>query len=73
MLLKNTNAVAAVIPATNRLRRIERCELECGPNLEIHCLRFDILIGCASYLETPTIQQHLGTVHKTYAYMIRSE
>ena len=71
--LKHTNAVSSVIPATNRLRRIERCELECGSNLEIHCLRFDILLGCAAYLDFPIIQQHLTTVHKTYGYMIRSK
>ena len=71
--LTHTNAITAVNPAQNRLRRVERCEMSCGSVLEIHCLRFDIQLGCAAYLDYPVIQHHIVTAQKMYAYMIRSE
>ena len=71
--LRDTNETVSVILPVNRLRRIERCELECGNSLEIHCLRFDLLLGCASYMSPAVKRQHLVTAHKVYAYMIRSK
>ena len=68
---RNINAVASVIPSVNRLRRVERCELDCGKALEVHCIRFDVILGCAAYLEGSVAHQHLVAAHKTYAYMIR--
>ena len=71
--LTDTNAITSIVPCVNRLRRIERCELECGKGFEAHCLRFDILLGCAAYLAPNTKLQQLNAVHKVFAYMIRCE
>ena len=71
--LRDTNETAEAVPSVNRMRRIERCELECGSALEVHCLRFDMLLGCASYLEGSNLRQQAITAHKVYAYMLRCE
>ena len=71
LALNYLNDLTASIPFQNRMRRMERCELFHDVTLEVHCVRFDLLLGCAPYL-TPTISRDmLQTAGKTYGYMIR--
>ena len=71
--LNYLNALAEKVPLLNRLRRVERCELNCDKYVEVHCLRFDILLGCASYVTSPHDNEMLHTVDKTLNQMIKGE
>ena len=69
--LKYFNELAIQIPIVNRLRRVERCELNCDKYVEVHCLRFDVLLGCASYITNPHDREMLATVDRNLNQMIK--
>ena len=68
--LNYLNDLASAVPVQNRLRRMERCELMHEKTTEVHCIRIDVLLGCAAYL-TPTAKRDMiSTVGRSYGYMI---
>ena len=67
------NSLASAVPLQNRVRRLERCELFHDTTIEVHCVRVDLLLGCAPYLTSSNSRDMLQSVGKTYGYMLKGK
>ena len=55
----------------NRIRRVERSSLSCGEILEIHCLRFDVMLCCPQLNDGLQQRHHQESVEKSLKFMLK--